>query len=258
MLGWTKWAIAIAITSLAMGGAAPAIAGDTTVQVQRLGPPDVEARRESLLKQMLSRPNDLDLAFEYATLSSQVGDYEAAVSTLERMLIYAPKTPRLQLELGILYYKLGSYEVVRAYFVQALANPSVPPSVAAQVRLYLQQLALAADPPAFSASIFLAIRWESNANAGPGRQLNTGGLNFGGDLSIPGVPTGALNKFSGALSATNELPQNLSDLSGNVTGSFVRPLSEGLPSGAIGNWNIGNNNYKATGIFAGGLAPVGN
>ena len=72
-------------------------------------------------------------------------------------------------------------------------------------------------------------------------KLNTGGLNFGGDLSMPGVPTGALNKFSGALSATNELPQNLSDLSGNVTGSFVRPLSEGMPSGAIGNWNIGNN-----------------
>ena len=128
MLGWTKWAIAIAIAGLAMGGAAPAIAGDTTVAVQRLGPPDVEARREALLKQMLARPNDLDLAFEYATLSSQVGDYEGAVSTLERMLIYAPNTPRLQLELGILYYKLGAYDVARAYFEQALANPSVPPA----------------------------------------------------------------------------------------------------------------------------------
>ena len=94
MLGWTKWAIALAIAGLAMGGAAPAIAGDTSVPVQRLGSPDVEARREALLKQMLARPNDLDLAFEYATLSSQVGDYEGAVSTLERMLIYAPNTCR--------------------------------------------------------------------------------------------------------------------------------------------------------------------
>ena len=41
MLGWTKWAIAIAIAGLAVGGAAPAIAGDTTVAMQRLGPPDV-------------------------------------------------------------------------------------------------------------------------------------------------------------------------------------------------------------------------
>ncbi len=130
-------------------------------------------------KQMIARPNDLDLAFEYATLSSQVGDYEGAISTLERMLIYAPNTPRLQLELGVLYYRLGAYDVARAYFGQALANPSVPPSVAAQVRLYLQQLALAADPPAFSATVFSAIRWESNANAGPGTQSVTlNGIDF--------------------------------------------------------------------------------
>ena len=105
MLGWTKWAIAIAAAGLAMCGAAPVRAGDTTVAVQRLGPPQIEARRDALLKQMIARPNDLDLAFEYATLSSQVGDYEGAISTLERMLIYAPNTPRLQLELGMLYYK---------------------------------------------------------------------------------------------------------------------------------------------------------
>lgn len=180
MMGWTKWAAALAVAGLAMVGAAPAIAeGDTTVAVQRLGPPEVEARREALLQQMIARPSDLDLAFEYAQLSAQVGDYEGAVSTLERMLIYAPNTPRLQLELGILYYRLGAYEVARSYFQQALANPSVPPPVAAQIRLYLQQLAIAADPPSFSATWFSAIRWESNANAGPGTQSVTlNGIDF--------------------------------------------------------------------------------
>ena len=103
------------------------------------------------------------MAFEYASLSSQVGDYEAAISTLERMLIFAPNTPRLQLELGILYYKLGSYEVARTYFAQVVANPSVPQEIAAKVRLYLQQLAIEAEPPAFAGSIFSGIRWESNA-----------------------------------------------------------------------------------------------
>ena len=147
--------------------------------MQRLGPPDVEARRESLLKQMIARPNDLDLAFEYATLSSQVGDYEGAISTLERMLIYAPNTPRLQLELGVLYYRIGANEVARSYFAQALANPNVPPEIVSQIKLYLEQLALTADPPPFSATIFSAIRWESNANAGPGTQSVTlNGINF--------------------------------------------------------------------------------
>ena len=163
MTGWMKWAVALAMAVLAMGTPAPGVAGDTAVAVKRLGPPDVEARREALLQQMIARPSDLDLAFEYAQLSSQVGDYEAAVSTLERMLIYAPNTARLQAELGILYYRLGAYEVAQSYFAQALANPNLPPEAAAQIRGYLQQLALSADPPAFSATWFSAIRWESNA-----------------------------------------------------------------------------------------------
>ena len=175
MLGWMKWAVALAVAGLALCEAMPAIAGDSTVPVRRLGPPDIEARREALLQQMIARPNDLDLAFEYAQLSSQVGDYEGAISTLER----APNTARLQLELGILYYKLGAYEVARSYFAQALANPNVPPAVAQQIHLYLQQLALAADPPPFSATVFSAIRWESNANAGPGTQSVTlNGIDF--------------------------------------------------------------------------------
>ena len=128
---------------------------------------------------MIARPNDLDLAFEYAKLSSEAGDYEGAISTLERMPIYAPSTPRLQLELGVLYYKIGAYDVTRNYFEQALANRNVPPEVAQQIKLYLQQLSLTADLPPFSATIFSAIRWESNANSGPGTQsITLNGIDF--------------------------------------------------------------------------------
>jgi hypothetical protein len=79
---------------------------------------------------------------------------------------------------------------------------------------------------------------------------NTGGLDFGGTISMPVDPTGGLNKFSGTLGNQN-LTGNLAGLTGGVNGSFVRPLSEGIPSGAIGNWNVGNSRYQATGIFAG-------
>ena len=138
---------------------------------------------------MLQDPTNLDVAFEYAALSSQVGDYEAAVSTLERMLIFAPNTPRLQLELGILYYRLGSYEVSRSYFAQVVANPNVPPEIAAKVRLYLQQLAIEAQPPPFSATIFSGIRWESNANSAPASQAVTlNGINFTLDTQSVAAP----------------------------------------------------------------------
>jgi hypothetical protein len=55
MVGWMKWAaIALAVAGLVMGGATLGVAGDSTVAVKRLGPPDVEARREALLKQMIA------------------------------------------------------------------------------------------------------------------------------------------------------------------------------------------------------------
>ena len=179
MRGLANWAIALAIAGLVMGGASAFAASDSSVAVERLSPDQIEARRESLLQQMMARPNDLDIAFEYAKLSSDVGDFEAAISTMERMLIYAPNTPRLQLELGILYYRLGAYDVARSYLEAALANPAVPPSIAEQIRLYLQQLALGADPPPFSATVFTAIRWESNANSGPGtNNVTLNGIDF--------------------------------------------------------------------------------
>ncbi|HZJ12707.1 MAG TPA: tetratricopeptide repeat protein, partial [Methyloceanibacter sp.] len=173
-----KLAIALAVAALMMAGHNPGFAAEAS-----------EQQREALLQQMLARPNDLDLAFEYAHLSADAGDYEGAISTLERMLIYAPNTPRIQFELGVLYYRLGAYDVARSYFEQVLANPSVPPDVAKQVKLYIQQLSLAADPPAFSASIFSAIRYETNANFGPGTQSVTlNGIDFTLDSQSVGRP----------------------------------------------------------------------
>ncbi|HZJ11813.1 MAG TPA: tetratricopeptide repeat protein, partial [Methyloceanibacter sp.] len=171
-------AIALAVAALIVGGHSSGFAAEAS-----------EQQREALLQQMLARPNDLDLAFEYAHLSADAGDYEGAISALERMLIYAPNTPRIQFELGVLYYRLGAYDVARSYFEQVLANPSVPPDVARQVKLYIQQLSLAADPPAFSASIFSAIRYETNANFGPGSQSVTlNGIDFTLDSQSVGRP----------------------------------------------------------------------
>jgi tetratricopeptide (TPR) repeat protein len=181
MREWTTLAIAVAIAAcLVVGGRTPSLAAsDSSAAVQRLGPSDLEARRQTLLRQMINNPGDLDLAYDYAQLAAQVGDYEGAISTLERVLIYSPNTPRLELELGILYYRIGSYDVARSYFASALATPNLPPSIAAQVNLYLQQLAIAADPPPFSATLYTALRWESDANSGPANQSVTlNGIDF--------------------------------------------------------------------------------
>ena len=127
------WVIATALACLSSTVAAfaqtsPSVPPKSVVG-PRVGKPSIEqiqARRQVLFDAMLAQPDNLDAAFEYAALSAQVGDLEAAVSTLERMLIFAPGLPRLQLELGVLYYRMGAYETARGYFESAMSAPDVP------------------------------------------------------------------------------------------------------------------------------------
>lgn len=144
-----------------------------------LGKQELADKQATLLKVMLSRPDDLDVAFEYATISSLLGDYEAAISTFERMLIYAPGLPRVQLELGVLYFRLGSLDAARHYFDSALAAPNVPPEVEARVKTYVAAIDDQEDPADFSASIIAGVRYQTNANASPGgRRVTLSGGNF--------------------------------------------------------------------------------
>lgn len=127
----------------------------------------VQARRDALFQAMLKKPDDLDAAFEYAALSAQVGDLEAAISTLERMLIFAPGLPRLQLELGVLYYRLQAFETARGYFEAAISGPDVPPEVRSRVEQYLAGIDQAGDPSRFAGQVRAGIRYQTNANRSP-------------------------------------------------------------------------------------------
>ena len=68
----------------------------------------LQAQKDQLFQKMLANPADLDVAFDYANVSAQLGDNEGAVSALERMLLFNPNLPRVDLELGALYFRMGS------------------------------------------------------------------------------------------------------------------------------------------------------
>ncbi len=138
----------------------------------------VEARREALFVSMLNDPSNLDVAFEYAMLSAQVGDYEAAISTLERMLVYAPNLPRIQLELGVLYYRIGAIEESRAYLEAARRAAGTPPEVSQRVDTFLAEVDAQANPLTISGSVHGGGRFQSNANASPEQSI----------IDVNGVP----------------------------------------------------------------------
>ena len=77
--------------------------------------------------------------FDYSVTSIRLRDYEQAIATLERILIYRDDLPKVKLELGSAYFRLGSYEVARFYFNEVLdGNP--PEDIVARIEEFLAEI----------------------------------------------------------------------------------------------------------------------
>ena len=123
---WVGIALSLALVPVAQAQNIDATSRQNVVGSGTADRAGIESRRQALFQRMLADPSSLDLAFEYAALSEQVGDLEAAISTLERMRVFAPGLPRLQFELGVLYYRLGSWSTAKSYFTTVMQQPIVP------------------------------------------------------------------------------------------------------------------------------------
>ena len=147
--------IAIAILFAPAGVAAQTTAGQETGSL--------EAQKEALFQQMLRNPANLDVTFAYADASARLGDYEAAVSALDRMLLFNPDLPRVQVELGALYFRMGSFDLARTYFEKAGAgNP--PPEVRARIDRYLADIEKAESRHHVYGYVFSGVQYQTDAN----------------------------------------------------------------------------------------------
>lgn len=133
--------------------------------------PENRAKLEALFEELTQDPTDLDKNYEYAKLAVQAGDFEAAITAYERLLLFNPNLPRVKAELGVLYYRLGSYDVARAYLEQALTDAEPPPEVRARIEKFLASIEESQNPNRFSASLAFGARYQSNANYGPDGQI---------------------------------------------------------------------------------------
>ncbi len=77
---------------------------------------------------ILARPSDLNNTLQYAA-SASADDIESAIGTYEQLLFYNPKLSRLRFELGVLYFRLGSYEMAGSYLRSALQMPDITPDL---------------------------------------------------------------------------------------------------------------------------------
>lgn len=157
---WIAPAACLAPAAFAQGG--PALpSGDEALKKEQ----------EALFQRILREPNNLDVTFRHAEVSTALGDYEAAIGSLERMLFFNPNLPRVMLELGVLYFRLGSYEMARTYFTKAIAAPDTPPEVRVKVDAFLAEIEKRLNPNLTIGYFQTGARYQTNANAGPAGSL---------------------------------------------------------------------------------------
>ncbi|NRG19540.1 hypothetical protein HPQ64_17755 [Rhizobiales bacterium] len=113
----------------------------------------------------------MQLAFEYAIVSVRLEDYEAAIGTFERMLVFAPELARVRLELGVLYFRLGSFDTARVHLEIARDDAAPGSELANTADTYLAAIEKAEEPAKFGGAIVVGGRYQTNANAGPGDSL---------------------------------------------------------------------------------------
>jgi tetratricopeptide (TPR) repeat protein len=202
LLAHTAWAQDEAAETEQTSASAAETAGPETAGSETAGSETPEARYDRLFQQMLDDPDNLDVMFEFARVATQLGRYEPAISTLERMLVYNQNLPRVRLELGVLYFRIGAFDVAQAYFERVASREDLPPEVRSRVDRYLAEIENREARHQFAGSLFFGGRYDTNANAGPngddvqfvdGGQVVTGELVEGdADEDVSLVTTGFL------------------------------------------------------------------
>jgi tetratricopeptide (TPR) repeat protein len=91
----------------------------TTAQAQTAG---LEAERAAVFARMLDAPADRTLMAQYAQLSIQLRDYEAAAATLERLIDQEPANATARLELATTYFAMGNYPLAEFHLNAATAS----------------------------------------------------------------------------------------------------------------------------------------
>lgn len=94
----------------------------------------------ALYEELLLNPADLDKSFAYVALAEEIGDYEAAIAPLERLLLTYPNASKMKLKLGEYYLKLGSNEAARAYFEEVAEDTGADLSDKEQAKEALAKL----------------------------------------------------------------------------------------------------------------------
>ncbi len=143
--------------------AAPALAQTASVPT----PQEVD----QAFRDVLANVGSVDAHSKYATLLVRSGNYEGGIAALEGLLLGADAPSSIRLELGVLYYRLGSYAASESYLRAALADPRLDTGQAAQAQSLLRVVEQRNRSSQLSGSVMLGLRGQSNPTGASNNDL---------------------------------------------------------------------------------------
>ncbi len=117
---------------------APAASPASPGQKPPAATPEERAAYDKAFQATLEKPSDPETLARFADLAVKVGDIEGAISALERLLLIDANQPEVKLELGVLYYRLGSKEAALTYLEGARSSPEASQQVRDRAEEFLK------------------------------------------------------------------------------------------------------------------------
>lgn len=130
---------------------------------------------------VLANPGDPAAMLTYARAAVADRDYEAAVSTLERLLDFEPNHSAARYELAVAYFALGSYDIARFHFALLQQTGGLSGAQSARVDDYLARIDRATGDQAIGGTATVGV---ALADGEPALAL---GLNLGWSVDLGGA-----------------------------------------------------------------------
>src|SRR5471030_1119389 len=105
------------------------------------GPSDaLRTKYDQAFAESLEKPADPDVLVHFAEVAVEFGDIEGAISALERLLLIDAEQPEVKLELGVLYYRIGSTEVARSYLQDVSSSKEATNEIKERANTFLKEM----------------------------------------------------------------------------------------------------------------------
>ncbi|MCA0302281.1 MAG: tetratricopeptide repeat protein [Proteobacteria bacterium] len=97
------------------------------------------AAYNAAFQESLRNPIDPPTLVRYAEAALKIGDLEGAIAALERLLLVDGENPEVKLELGVLYFRLGSMEAAKSYLQGVTGSRRASADQKAKAESYIKQ-----------------------------------------------------------------------------------------------------------------------